>query len=135
MLFVSILRSDRSRDPELWATIWQGAAPPSIKLIGAYNLANEKRVFIWEAESQADLQFMDRFNEVGILETTPAFDRTTGWTLAFRRDLEGFQKYLGDRPRVGPNVDLRRRAMQAPNRIAARRAAREWTNQQEQASS
>ena len=26
MLFVSILTSDRARDPELWATIWQGGA-------------------------------------------------------------------------------------------------------------
>jgi hypothetical protein len=135
MLFVSILRSERSRDPELWATIWQGSAPPSIKLIAAYNLSNEKRIFVWEAESQADLQFMDRFNEVGVLETTPAFDRTIGWTLSFQRDLEGFRKYLTGRPRVEPNVDLRRRAMQAPNRIAARRAAREWVIEQEQPSS
>ena len=38
MLYVSIFTSDRSRDPELWAAIWHGAGPPSIKLHGAYNL-------------------------------------------------------------------------------------------------
>ena len=78
MLYVSILTSDRSQDPELWATIWQGNAPPSINLIGAYNMGNDKRVFIWEGEALADIQFMDRFNEVGVLETSPAFDRTSG---------------------------------------------------------
>jgi len=67
VLFVSILTSDRSRDPELWATVWNGQAPPSINLIGAYNLGNDKRVFIWEGESQADMQFMDRFNEMRFL--------------------------------------------------------------------
>ena len=72
MFFVSILTSDRERDPELWATIWNGEGPPSLKLIGAYNLASNQRVFIWEGESVADLQFMDRFNEVGVLETWPA---------------------------------------------------------------
>ena len=78
MLFVSILTSDRARDPELWATIWQGESPPNIKIIGAYNLANNRRVFIWEGDSSADLQFMDRFNQIGVLETYPAFDRTVG---------------------------------------------------------
>ena len=93
MLFVSLLTSDRSRDPELWATIWQGDPPTSISLIGAYNLANNERVFIWEGESAGDFRFMDRFNEVGLLETHPAFDRTQGWqgpTLV--KDLEGFAK-------------------------------------------
>ncbi len=54
MLFVSILTSDRSHDPELWATIWQGEPPPSLELISAYNLGNDKRVFIWNGESLAD---------------------------------------------------------------------------------
>ena len=77
MLFISILTSERARDPELWATIWNGA-PGRVTLIGAYNLANNKRVFIWEGDSAADLQFMDRFNEAGVMETSPAFDRTDG---------------------------------------------------------
>jgi hypothetical protein len=67
VLYVSILTSDRERDPELWATIWQGTPPPTLKLLRAYNLAGDKRVFIWEGESAADLQFMDRFNYVGAL--------------------------------------------------------------------
>ncbi len=76
VLFVSILTSDRERDPELWAVIWLGGCPPTLKLHQAYNLAGNKRVFIWEGQSAADLQFMDRFNYVGLLETFPAFDRT-----------------------------------------------------------
>ena len=141
MLYVSILTSDRSRDPELWATIWQGSAPPSINLIGAYNLGNDKRVFIWEAEDLADIQFMDRFNEVGVLETHPAFDRTAGWRNAFYKNIEEFSERLLNR---GPGVsdmgsleqreagiDLRKRGMEAPNRHAARSAAREWVKEQE----
>ena len=138
MLFVSILTSDRTRDPELWATIWQGDPPPSINLIGAYNLGNDKRVFIWEGETVAGAQFMDRFNEVGVLETSPAFDRTFGWRAAFAKDLDGFrQNLLAGRPSAGHTVDstidLRSRGMNAPNRHAARRAARQWTAEQEQA--
>ncbi len=89
MLFVSILTSDRARDPELWATIWNGDPPPSINHIGAYNLHDDRRVFIWEGETAADMQFMDRFNEVGVLQTPPAGDRTFGWRAAFAKDLEG----------------------------------------------
>ena len=138
MLFVSILTSDRTRDPELWATIWQGDPPPSINLIGAYNLGNDKRVFIWEGETVADTQFMDRFNEVGVLETSPAFDRTFGWRAAFANDLDDFrQNLLAGRPSAGhtaeSTIDLRSRGMNAPNRHAARRAARQWTAEQEQA--
>lgn len=78
MLYVSRFVSDRDRDPELWVTIWQAEAPPTLNLIGAYNLSGDERLFVWEGETTADLQFMDRFNQVGRLETSPAFDRTTG---------------------------------------------------------
>lgn len=91
MLFVSILTSEREKDPELWAVIWQGQAPPTLQLHHAYNLAGNKRVFVWEGESAADLQFMDRFNEIGVLETHPTFYRTLGWQQAFSGDLEGFR--------------------------------------------
>ena len=137
MLFVSILTSDRSRDPELWATIWHGQPPPSLELIGAYNLGNDKRVFIWNGESIDDIQFMDRFNEVGVLETSPAFDRTTGWIAAFAKDIEGWRSENRRAGRtdqeIDINVDLRHRGMTAPNRHAARAAAREWTHERESA--
>ena len=138
MLFVSILTSDRTRDPELWATIWQGSHPPSVNLIGAYNMGNDKRVFIWEGESVADTQFMDRFNEVGVMETSPAFDRTLGWRAAFAKDIDAFKENLmAGRPSTGHSlestVDLRSRGMNAPNRRAARAAARQWVAEQESA--
>ncbi|MDP6455642.1 MAG: hypothetical protein QF898_20360 [SAR202 cluster bacterium] len=133
MLYVSILTSDRSQDPELWATIWQGNPPPSINLIGAYNLGNDKRVFIWEGEELADIQFMDRFNEVGVLETSPAFDRSAGWRCAFAKDIDTFREGLrrAGREQQEAAVDLRTRGMNAPNRHAARAAARAWTEEQE----
>lgn len=145
MLYVSILISDRSRDPELWATIWNGQAPPSITLHGAYNLGNDRRIFIWEGESTADIQFMDRFNEIGLLETFPAFDRTAGWRTAFSKDINAFRdnrirnstnlnlltepgKYQDE---LDSSVDLRTRGMNAPNRHSARAEARKWISERE----
>ncbi len=134
MLFVSILTSERDKDPELWAVIWQGRAPPTLKLHQAYNLAGNKRVYVWEGESVADLQFMDRFNEVGLLETYPAFDRSVGWQQAFAGDLDGFRASLenrGARPAVvEAALDLRTRGHNAPNLHAARREARDWVRRQ-----
>ncbi len=141
MLYVSILTSDRSRDPELWCTIWQGGGPPSITIKGAYNLGNNKRVFIWEGESVADLQFMDRFNQVGLLETYPAFDRTRGWRQAFAKDFETFKNETlqraseRNREQVEQAMELRRRGLTAPNAIAARAEARRWQEEQAQAGS
>jgi hypothetical protein len=130
MLFVSTFVSDRERDPELWAVIWHGKAPPTLKLLGAYNLAGNRRLFIWEGETTADLQFMDLFNTIGVLETTPAFDRTAGWQLAFAGDIDGFRENLlargGRGDRVEAAIDLRSRGLHAPTVEAARRAAREW---------
>ena len=130
MLFVSILTSDRSRDAELWATLWQGEPPAGITVIGAYNLTNDRRVLIWEGESSADVQYIDRLNEVGVLETHPAIDRTTGFQAAFAKDLEGFREVMegrGRRPeQIESALDLRRRAMQSPNRHQARAEARRW---------
>jgi len=136
MLYVSILTSDRARDPELWASIWHGQGPRSIKIIGAYNLSNNKRVFIWEGESIGDLQFMDRFNHIGVLETSPAFDRTRGWQQAFARDIEGFAASILGRARpenrkeAEKAVDLRRRVHKQPNIYAACAEARRWQQEQ-----
>ncbi len=135
MLFISILTSDRERDPELWAVIWQGAAPPTLKLHQAFNLAGNKRVFIWEGEGAADLQFMDRFNYVGLLETFPAFNRSLGWQHAFAGDLDAFRQNMvrnGARPdRIEAALDLRSRGHHAPNLEAAMREARDWKVRQE----
>ena len=140
MLYVSIFTSVRERDPELWAAIWNGKAPPTLTLHGAYNLGDNRRVFIWEGETVADLQYMDRFNHVGRLETTPAFDRTAGWRCAFAQDLDGFVSLVARRAeaegrggdQLGERaIELRRRGIEAPNIHAAKRAARAWQAEQE----
>ena len=139
MLYVSIFTSDRERDPELWAVIWNAKAPPTLKLLGAYNVADNRRVFIWEGETVADLRYMDRFNEIGRLETAPAFDRTAGWRCAFAQDLEGFRALVtspdgaaarGANQRGERALELRRRGMQARTIEAAKRAARAWQAEQ-----
>jgi len=135
VLYVSILTSDRERDPELWATIWYGKQPATLKLHQAYNLAGNKRVFVWEGESAADLQYMDLFNYVGEMETFPAFDRTVGWQMAFAGDLDGFRANMERQRRadvdIEPAIDLRRRGLEASSHWEARQLAREWVAEQE----
>jgi hypothetical protein len=139
MLFVSIFTSDRERDPELWAVIWNAKAPPTLKLHAAYNLGDDRRLFIWEGESAADVTYMDRFNQVGRLETAPAFDRTGGWRAAFAQDLDAFRAEVSSGPGAAsrpPNqrteraIELRRRGMEARTIEAAKRAARAWQAEQ-----
>ena len=79
MLYVSILQSDRERDPELWATLWQGEAPKGLEFIAVYNLQNDTRVFVTKADPPQLIGWLDRFNAVENIITTPAFDRTDGW--------------------------------------------------------
>jgi len=134
VLYVTILRSDRSRDPELWATIWQGKAPDTLKIRAVYNLLTDTRVFVWEGETLADARYMDRLNQVGETTTSIAMDQTGGWQQAFAGNLDGMREWFESRGRTGADVDaaldLRRRGHEAPNVEAARRAAREWQEEQ-----
>lgn len=147
MTYVSILTSNRNLDPELWAVIWNANAPKDLNLLCAYNLAGNKRIFIWESDSTAALQFMDNFNYIGTLETYPAFDRSDGWRAAFAGDLEAFEnqmtKSAKDRgiipehlhQRVKESLELRKGARESPTREAARRFAREWSARRENTNS
>lgn len=147
MLYISILTSDRQLDPELWALTWQARQPPSLTLHHAYNLAGNKRLFVWEADDEAGLRFMDNaLSLIGEVETYPAFDRTTGWQTAFASDLEGFEAQLTESQKNGrrtpaeasrfiaDQVSLRRQAMEAPNRYAAMAVAANWKAAQADAS-
>jgi hypothetical protein len=77
---------------------------------------------------------MDLFNGIGVLETTPAFDRTSGWQFAFAGDIDGFRASLESRGARGRGleaaIDLRTRGLNAKTTAAARRAAREWAAEQ-----
>ena len=133
MLYVSILQSDRERDPELWATLWQGEAPKGLEIVAVYNLQNDTRVFVINADPPQAIGWLDRLNAVGTIVTTPAFDRTQGWSDALARDIDGFTERLV--ARFGADgekqAELRRRAMNAPNPFAARRVALEWVSERE----
>ncbi len=135
MLYVTILTSDRARDPELWATVWQGKAPATLKILHVYNLLTDKRVFVWEGESVADARYMDRLNEIGETQTFTALDQTTGWQHAFAGDVEAMRGWFAERhlpeAAIETAIDLRRRGHEAPNTLAARRAARQWVAEQE----
>ena len=146
MLYVSILTSDRNLDPELWAVIWQANMPDDLTLHNAYNMAGNKRLFIWETDSVNGLQFMDNFNHIGELVTYPVFDRSDGWKAAFAGDIETFRdvqhknmskrNILPDRAEqhINSAIELRKGALESPTREAARRHAREWIAAREKAS-
>ena len=104
MLYVSILTSDRERDPELWATLWQGEAPKGLEIVAVYNLQNDVRVFIINAEPPQAIGWLDRLNAVGTIVTTPAFDRTQETQAG--SGCPGFESAAGcrGRPRSGPVV-------------------------------
>jgi hypothetical protein len=131
---MSILTSDRERDPELWAVIWMGKAPPTLKLLQVYNMADNRRLYLWEGESADDLQFMDRFNHVGVVETMPVFDRTEGWQYAFAGDLDAFRSMLERKgfpaPFIETAMDLRTRGHHAPTIESAMREGRDWSARQ-----
>lgn len=97
MLYVSIFRSDRARDPELWATIWQGTAPPTLKILHVYNLMTDTRIFVWEGETVADARYIDRLSQVGQLQTSIALDQTPGWQAAFAGDLDAMRRFFEGR--------------------------------------
>lgn len=57
---------------------------------------------------------MDRFNQIGVLESSLAFNRTVSWQLASAKDLDTFAKRLLERAgphreQVDPMFQLRRR--------------------------
>ncbi len=133
MLFVSILTSDRERDPELWATLWQGGAPDGLQFVAVYNLQHNMRVFVINADPPQSIGWLDRLNAVGTIVTTPAFDHTQGWSDALARDIDGFTERLVQRfgAEGEKQAELRRRAMNAANPFAARRVALEWVSERE----
>ncbi|MGO9452440.1 MAG: hypothetical protein ACLQDV_15580 [Candidatus Binataceae bacterium] len=95
MLFVGLLRSERVRDYEFWAVLWQGAKPPKdFKLIAAYNLMTDLRVIVFEAESTESIRHLDRLNFIGHFECHPALDQTDGYRMVFARDTEGLGDFL-----------------------------------------
>jgi len=98
MIYVGLLRSERIRDYEFWAVLWQGPPPPNdFELIGAYNLMTDLRVIIFKAESTASIRFLDRFNFVGNFECHPALDQTEGYVRAFARDAEKLGEFMRGR--------------------------------------
>ena len=133
MMYVSILTSDRERDPELWATLWQGEAPKGLEFVAVYNLQNDTRVFVIEADPPQLIGWMDRFNAVGNIVSTPAVDRTEGWRDGLAGNIDAFTKRLVERygPEGEKQAELRRRTMEASNPFAARRVALEWTSERE----
>jgi hypothetical protein len=79
---------------------------------------------------------MDSFNDVGRLDTSPAFDRTVGWQNAFTGNIEAFEvnmrsRALRSEEQIDAALDLRRRGLSAPTPQAARRRAREWAAERE----
>jgi hypothetical protein len=136
MLFVGLLRSERLRDREFWAVLWQGEGPPpDFELIAAYNLLTDLRVLVFTAESIGSIRWLDRLNMVGSFECHPALDQTDGYQSVMARDLEHFERFFrgrgaGDRA-VEREVRFRRESMETPTLWHALQLGKRWQEQPE----
>lgn len=133
MLFVGDLRIDRSRDPEYWACLWQGANKPSdINVLGAFRLLTDQRIIAFEAQSIEAVQFFDRFNLVARWSVHPSLDQTRGYAAALNNDVEDLGAMLRERGLPRSFVDTvkrdRQRMIDAPTVNAAMQIAAdiEW---------
>src|SRR6266536_2466979 len=131
MLFVGLFQMDRSREIDFWAVFWQGQGPPAdFKLIAAYNLLTDQRVIVFEADTIGAIRWLDKLNMIGRFEAHPALDQTEGYRSVVERDPEAFRRFQaargGSPPGIDHQVEMRRRAMEAPNVWAALELVDEW---------
>ena len=136
MLFVGLFRTERARDREFWAVLWQGGGPPpDFELVAAYNLLTDLRVLVFKAETIESIRWLDRLNMVGSFECHPALDQTEGYQSVVRRDLDRFERFFRARgARDAPTereVRFRREAMQTPTLWHALRHGKEWQERPE----
>jgi len=129
MLFVGTFRCDRGKDPEFFSVLWQGSGPPAdMKLLAAYNLMTDVRVFVFEAESAASIRWWDKLNTVGAFECHPALDQTSGYHAVMARDTDGLAAHMRTRAAtddaVSAGVELRTGSHAAPSVWAALEVAR-----------
>ncbi len=128
MLFVGLFRVDRAKDLDFWAVLWQGQGPPAdFKLVTAYNLLTDLRVFVFEAESIASIRWLDKLNMVGSFECHPALDQSEGYLAVVHRDLDEFARFQRGRgaseQSIAAQVAFRRAAMESPGIFDALRVA------------
>jgi hypothetical protein len=137
MLFVGLLRSERARDREFWAVLWQGGGPPpDFELLGAYNLLTDLRVLLFRAETIQSIRWLDRLNMVGSFECHPALDQTDGYRAVVARDLDHFERFFrgrgaGDRA-TEREVRFRREAHETATLWDALRLGKAWQEGEEQ---
>ncbi len=131
MLFVGLLRTERARDREFWAVLWQGEGPPpDFELLAVYNLMTDLRVLVFRAESAESIRFLDRLNMVGSFECHPALEQTEGYRAVMARDVEQFERFFrgrgaGDQA-ARREASFRRQAMEAPTLWHALHLGRWW---------
>ena len=132
MIFHTTFRIDLSLASEWLACLWQGPAPADIKVREWITLKDVKphtAILIWEGDDEARA-FVDRvFGAFGELETREVTS-SSGMASAFARDVDGYERMMQargvDAGEIRRQVDLRKRAMAAPDPDAALAAARDW---------
>lgn len=87
LLYVGVLNSDRARDRQFWACLWQGRDKPrDIRIRYAFNLMTQTRVIVFEASTTEAQSYFDRFNLVGKWAAHPSLDQTIGYQAAIASD-------------------------------------------------
>ena len=138
MVQLSHFQPDPNLTGEFLATLWQGQVPASLTLHRWLYLDTSPRtiLLLWEGDDEARAYVERVFGGFGALTTEVVTDATEGLALCFRRDLEGFGRYLAARgatdTEIERQLDVRRQGAHAPTPEQALSAGRAWTAEREE---
>jgi hypothetical protein len=129
LLYVGVLESDRARDRQFWACLWQGRDKPrDIRIRHAFNLMTNTRVIVFEASTTEAQSYFDRFNLVGKWAAHPSLDQTIGYQAAIASNPDPLGPMYAQRGLGQEWIDRliaeRRRYINAPSVDAALKMAR-----------
>jgi hypothetical protein len=136
MLHLYRFRPDPGRTAEFLASLWEGPIPSDLRLHRWLYVDGDPRemVLVWEGDEPAR-QWVDRaFGSFGSLSGETVTDATPGLAACLDRDLDTFGEWLrargSDDEEVAPQLDVRRRGLQARSHDEAVRAGRAWAEEQ-----
>lgn len=131
MMYFTRFEPDQTRSAEWIACMWQRKAPADLVVHQWIYLRGEPfaMALLWEGGDETARYIADVFTGFGKAETTPAADGTEGMLAAFARDLVAWERWYRARgatdEQVAQQVELRKRAIAAPDQDAARRIGQE----------
>lgn len=132
---LSRFQPDTDRTGEFLADLWQGPVPATLVLHQWLYVDTSPReiLLLWEGDDEARAYVERAIGGFGTLTTQLVTDATEGLALCFRRDLDGFGRWLAERgatdAEIRRQLDVRRRGLEAETPEAAVAAGRAWTGE------